>query len=172
MNELLNQDLERYPNAKSLPRFQKYLRKCQTSKNKIIKLFNKVIYYKFARKNHIEIPASTKINGGLYVGHPFCITINPAAVIGYNCNIHKGVTIGQENRGVRQGTPVIGNEVWIGVNSTIVGKIKIGNDVLIAPNSYVNCDIPDHSIVFGNPCVIKYKDNATEGYINRKCDIK
>lgn len=171
MNELLNKDLERYPNTKSVPRFQKYLRKCQTSKNRITKLFYKVIYYKLARKNHIEISVSTKISGGLYIGHPFCITINPAAIIGYNCNIHKGVTIGQENRGVRQGAPVIGDEVWIGVNSTIVGKINIGNDVLIAPNSYVNCDIPDHSIVFGNPCVIKYKENATEGYINRKCDV-
>lgn len=83
-------------------------------------------------------------------------------------NIHKGVTIGQENRGERKGTPVIGDEVWIGINSTIVGAIHIGNDVLIAPNAFVNCDIPDHSIVFGNPCIIKPKNNATEGYINNK----
>lgn len=65
------------------------------------------------------------------------------------------------------GTPVIGDKVWIGVNATIVGAIKIGNDVLIAPNAYVNCDVPDHSIVFGNPCIIKHRDNATEWYINR-----
>lgn len=65
------------------------------------------------------------------------------------------------------GTPVIGDKVWIGVNATIVGAIKIGNDVLIAPNAYVNCDVPDHSIVFGNPCIIKHRDNATEDYINR-----
>ena len=90
MNELLNKDLERYQNTKSIPRFQKYLRKCQTSKNRITKLIYKVIYYKLARKNHIEISASTKISGGLYFGHPFCITINPAAIIGHNCNIHKG----------------------------------------------------------------------------------
>ena len=70
--------------------------------------------------------------------------------------------------GGRQGTPVIGNEVWIGINATIVGKVTIGDDVLIAPNSYVNCDVPSHSIVFGNPCIIKHRENATEGYINRK----
>lgn len=58
--------------------------------------------------------------------------------------------------------------MWIGINAVIVGKVNIGNDVLIAPNSYVNCDVPDHSIVFGNPCIIKYRDNATEGYVNRK----
>lgn len=46
-----------------------------------------------------------------------------------------------------------------------MGKVYIGNDVLIAPNTFVNCDIPDHSIVIGNPCVIKHKDHATEGYL-------
>lgn len=100
--------------------------------------------------------------------HAYCITINVNAQMGRNCNIHKGVTIGQENRGTREGCPTIGDEVWIGINATIVGNVKIGNDVLIAPNTYVNCDIPDHSVVFGNPCIIKHKDNATEGYINNK----
>ena len=116
----------------------------------------------------MEISIKCKIGGGLYIGHPYCITINPNAQIGRNCNIHKGVTIGQENRGVRKGCPIIGDEVWIGINATIVGNVKIGNDVLIAPNSYVNCDIPDHSVVFGNPCIIKHKENATDGYINNK----
>lgn len=70
--------------------------------------------------------------------------------------------------GGRQGTLVIGNEVWIGINAAIVGNVTIGDDVLIAPNSYVNCDVPSHSIVFGNPCITKHRENATEGYINRK----
>lgn len=70
--------------------------------------------------------------------------------------------------GGRQGAPVIGNEVWIGINAAIVGKVTIGDDVLIAPNSYVNCDVPSHSIVFGNPCIIKHRENVTEGYINRR----
>ncbi len=104
------------------------------------------------------------------MGHAYNITINPNSVIGSNCNIHKGVTIGQENRGIRKGAPIIGNRVWMGVNSTIVGRITIGDDVLIAPNSYVNCDVPSHSVVFGNPCIIKHRDNATEGYVNNICE--
>ena len=114
----------------------------------------------------MEIPSSVKIGKGLYLGHPFCITVNSEAIIGESCNIHKGVTIGQENRGIRKGAPVIGDRVWIGINSAVVGKIRIGDDVLIAPNSYVNRDIPDHSIVFGNPCIVKERENATENYIN------
>ncbi|RDB66710.1 serine acetyltransferase [Eggerthella lenta] len=116
----------------------------------------------------LEIPIKTDIGYGVYLGHAFNITINPDAVIGRNCNVHKGVTVGRENRGKRKGAPRIGDEVWIGVNATVVGGIKVGSDVLIAPNSYVNCDVPDHSIVLGNPCRIIARDNATECYINRK----
>lgn len=115
-----------------------------------------------------EIWPKTKIGAGLFIDHPYGITINSKSTIGINCNISKGVTIGQENRGVRKGTPIIGNEVWIGTNAVIVGKIKIGDDVLIAPNSFVNCDIPSHSIVIGNPCRIIPRQNATEGYINNR----
>lgn len=70
---------------------------------------------------HIEISHKTSIGRGLYVGNPYGITKNANAIIVENCNIHKGVTIGQENRGKRVGTPIIGNCVWIGINSTIVG---------------------------------------------------
>ena len=62
----------------------------------------------------------------------------------------------------------MGDMVWCGVNSTIVGDITVGDDVLIAPNAYVNCDVPSHSIVFGNSCIVKPHENAAEGYINRR----
>lgn len=116
---------------------------------------------------HVEIDPSTKIGGGLYMGHAYCITINQKAVLGKNINIHKGVTIGQENRGKRKGVPAIGNNVWIGINAIIVGNITIGDDVMIGPGAYVNCDVPSHSIVIGNPCVIHHRENATEHYIDR-----
>lgn len=55
--------------------------------------------------------------------------------------------------------------MFLGTNSIVVGKVKIGNDVLIAPGAYVNFDVPDHSIVIGNPGKVIPKLNATEGYI-------
>lgn len=152
---------------KNPPIYQYWYRKCQNTTSLINTLFNICLRLSsFIYK--CEIPAKAKIGPGLYIGHPFCITINPKVTIGKNCNIHKGVTIGQENHGPRKGAPSIGDGVWIGVNVTIVGNIIIGDDVLIAPNSYVNCDVPSHSIVFGNPCIIKHKENATEGYINNR----
>ncbi len=115
----------------------------------------------------LEIPWNLKVGKGLYLGHAYNITIHPDCEIGEWCNIHKGVTIGQQNRGKRKGAPKIGNRVWIGVNATIVGKVVIGDDVLISPNAFVNCDVPSHSIVIGNPCEIHHHDNATMDYINQ-----
>jgi serine O-acetyltransferase len=131
-----------------------------------LKLLYKVLFRIWADSRGLEITANSQIGGGLYMGHAYNITINARAKIGRNCNIHKGAVIGQENRGKRKGYPTIGDRVYIGINSVIVGNVTIGDDVLIAPNSYVNVDIPSHSVVFGNPCVIKHRDWATEGYVN------
>lgn len=150
-----------------MPKFQIWYRRAQEAQNSLLKKICRKLFNRYRAERYIELDAETQIGAGLYFGHAYCITINPKAVLGKNINLHKGVTIGQENRGKRKGTPLIGDNVWIGVNATVVGAIKIGNDVLIAPNAYVNCDVPDHSIVFGNPCIIKHRDNATEGYINR-----
>lgn len=131
-------------------------------------LLFRLLFKRAAKRRCIEISPETPVGGGLYLGHDWGITINPRARIGKNCNLHKGVTIGQENRGARKGVPIIGDEVWIGVKATVVGAVTVGDDVLIAPNSYVNCSIPSHSVVFGNPCQVRTRENATDGYINRK----
>ena len=134
-------------------------------------IFGKVFYgiklRRLSEKSQIQIPKATKIGEGFYIGHSGRIIINSEAVLGKNINIATGVTIGQENRGKRKGVPTIGDNCWIGSNSVIVGNITIGSDVLIAPLSFVNFDVPDHSIVIGNPAKIISKENATEGYITK-----
>lgn len=127
--------------------------------------FSKFMLYKLKKKYGLEISSKCIIGKGFYVGHPYNITIGDGVILGKNVNVHKGCTIGTSNRG-KIGSPVIGNNVYIGINSTIVGNISVGNDVLIAPNCYVNIDIPDHSVVIGNPAVIHSKLNATENYVN------
>lgn len=122
--------------------------------------------YRISKKYGIESSTSAKIGRGLYLGHPYNITVAGEAELGNNVNLHKGCTIGRENRGKRVGAPKIGNNVYIGINAVVVGNIRVGNDVLIAPNSYVNFDIPDHSIVIGNPAVVHIKEGATKDYVN------
>ena len=121
--------------------------------------------HRYTIKYGLEISPNAFIEEGLYLGHPYNITVAEGVHIGKNVNIHKGCTIGRECRGKRKGVPTIGNKVWIGINATVVGNVHIGDDVLIAPNSYVNFDVPDHSIVIGNPGIIHHKDEATKLYI-------
>lgn len=170
-NELLGKDLQRYATTRfrGSTLFPNLFQEVSRGKGRVENNYQ-VIYKLPAHISHNDIAENAIIGPGLYIGHPYCITIGGSAVIGSNCNIHKGVTIGRENRGEREGIPTIGNDVWIGINAVIVGKIVIGDDVLIAPNSFVNSDIPSHSIVFGNPCIVQHKDKATEGYISRRVE--
>ena len=161
-------DMYRYGASKVdkyIKKWNYFFRRCQYASGGK-KIIWHLLLLKHGAKHGIEIDYPVKIGKGLFIAHPYGITINDKCIIGMNCNIHKGVTIGQENRGKRQGTPIIGDNVWIGMNVTIVGNIIIGNDVLIAPNTYLNCDVPSHSIVLGNPARIIVKDNATSEYIN------
>lgn len=117
------------------------------------------------KKYHIQIPYDVEIGGGINIQHLGRIIIAPKVKIGRNCDIFTGVTIGREFRGPREGVPIVGNECWIGPNAVIVGKIIIGDDVLVAPNSFINFDVPSHSIVVGNPGKIIPKENATDKYL-------
>ena len=178
MNKTFKKDLYRYYGDRGEPILKKIFRplelkyisvyrKANTCKFLPLKLFYMLRLFLLSEKTQIQIPARTSIGEGLYIGHLGRIIINPEAKLGKNINLATGVVIGVENRGKRKGAPVISDNCWIGANAVIVGNVKIGSDVLIAPLAYVNFDVPDHSIVVGNPGKIIPKENATEGYI---CD--
>jgi serine O-acetyltransferase len=176
MNNVFKKDLYRYYGEEGEPLLKKIFRPLEL---KYISVFRKANMCKFlplklfymlrlmymSHKTHIQIPARTSIGEGLYIGHLGRVIIHPEAKLGKNINIGTGVTIGMENRGKRKGTPVISDNCWIGTNAVVVGNIKIGSDVLIAPLAYVNFDVPDHSVVVGNPGRIIPKENATVEYV-------
>lgn len=120
---------------------------------------------KLSLKSGIGLYVNLNINHGLIIGHAGPIIMNGDAVFNGNIMITHGVTVGRDIRGKRAGAPTFGHNVVLRANSVIVGKINIGDDVLIAPNTFVNFDVPSHSIVIGNPATIHHRDNATEGHI-------
>lgn len=146
--------------------FLRALRYAQFTENKLFRFLYRIRLRSLQKRTSMNISWRTKIGKGFYIGHVGPIAINEKAVIGDNCNISFGVVIGADNRGIRKGSPIIGNQVWIGTNAVVVGNITIGDDVLIAPGSFVNFDVPPHSVVIGNPGVIHKKDNATAGFIS------
>ena len=142
-------------------RFMRLWRSYQRRKSPITRL--RIV--RMCRKYGLEISVGAEIGEGFYIGHPYNITVAEGVRIGRNVNLHKGCTIGRENRGKRQGVPTIGNNVYVGINAVIVGNITVGDDVLIAPNSFVNQDIPPHTVVTGNPAVLHPKEDATKDYV-------
>ena len=147
-------------------RYMKLWRRASQKMTPLLRL--SLLHYE--RKYGLEISPSAKLGEGIYLGHPYNITVGAGVILGNNVNLHKGCTVGRENRGKRVGAPVIGDCVSVGINATVVGNIYIGNDVIIAPNSFVNFDVPDHSVVVGNPGVIHHRENATDGYIGFRID--
>lgn len=148
-------------------RYIYYLRKAsQHKKMSILEMYYRLIVRKLSYKFGFQIPVTTSIGKGFYIGHFVTVVINGKAKIGENCNIAHSTIIGQANRGKLEGYPTIGDTVWIGTGSVIVGNIKIGNNVLIAPNSFVNTDIPDNSLVIGNPAKVIDNEDQTKGYID------
>lgn len=139
-------------------------RKCQQSKNNVIKVFWLIFLRLCMLRTGIQIPYQTQIKEGFRIAHFGNIVINPKAIIGKNFNVANGVTIGNAS-GKKSGTPIIGNDVYISANAVVVGGVKIGNDVLVAPNAFVNIDIPNGAIAIGNPCQIISKDKASDKYI-------
>jgi len=188
MNEtanLINSDLFRYTGDISSRsflyhllfntgfRYSFILRKCSHFQKKktffgnLIYLIYYSLWYHYSVKYSIHIPPATKIGYGLYLGYGENITVTESAIIGNNVNLNHGAVIGRTNRGKKMGSPTIGDCVWIGTNAIVVGKISIGNNVLIAPLSQVHFDIPENSVVAGNPAKI-ISSNGTDDYVTKK----
>ena len=112
----------------------------------------------------ISIPYSAKIGHSFYIGHFGNIIINANSIIGDNCNISQGVTVGVSGRGEKRGVPVIGNNVYMGANATIAGAIEVGDNAVIGANSLVVSSVPKGATVVGVPASV-VNTNGSTGYI-------
>ncbi len=149
-------------------------RYCHYYAQKHTNLFEKVRYafcmYRFKKLQHqcgIEMHKRTKIGAGLRLPHKGSIVIHPAAVIGKNCEIMQGVTIGNNILKDRNKVAVIGDEVMICAGAKIIGEITVQNHVVIGANAVVNKDVETGVIVAGVPAKVVGK--AGNEYLINLC---
>lgn len=107
-----------------------------------------------------SVPASCKIGKGTKFGYGgIAVVMHARTVIGTNCMIGQGVTIGGKSGWYE--VPVIGDNVIINAGAKIIGPVKIGDNVEIGANSVVVKDVPSNCVVAGIPAKI-LKSNMTE----------
>lgn len=110
----------------------------------------------FARpQNNLEFFTETKkIGWGLVIWHGFSTVINVEAM-GEDCEIWQNVTIGKSSTANIKNRPIIGDRVKITANATVIGNIKIANDVTVGAGTVVVKDIPhEGAIVVSQPSKI------------------
>lgn len=99
-----------------------------------------------------SIPKSATIGPGLRIWHFGSIFIHPDTVMGANCTLRQGVTIG--NRHAGGAVPIIGSNVEFGAYAQVLGGIRIGNDCRIGAMAVVLSDMPDGATAVGIPARI------------------
>lgn len=108
----------------------------------------------------IEIHPAAKIGRGLFIDHGTGVVIGETTVVGDDCTIYQGVTLGGtgKHRGKRH--PTLGNNVMVGAGAKVLGPITIGDNVRIAAGAVVLSDIPDNSTAVGVPARVVRRNGA------------
>jgi serine O-acetyltransferase len=114
------------------------LRQCHT----LLNLWSQIV-------TNVRIGLDAQIGPGLLLIHAQGAIIHPDAVIGLNCTLMQGVTIG--NRDATNRVPRIGANAELGAYAQILGGIKLGDNVHVGALSVVIRDVPDNTVVAGVP---------------------
>ncbi len=99
----------------------------------------------------IEIHPGAKIGKRLVIDHGSGVVIGETSVIGDDCLIHHGVTLGAKTNETGDRHPKLGNNVIVGVGAQIIGNCKIGDNAVIGASAVVVKDVGENDIVAGIP---------------------
>lgn len=143
------------------------LRKCFTKP--YLWFLDTMSHEKYAKKIGVNMGANCRVYGKVSWGtEPWIITLGDNVHITAECRFvtHDGATLLFRDREptLELTRPVtIGNNVYIGTRSMILGGVNIGNNVIVGAGSIVTHDIPDNSVAVGIPArVIKTADEYFE----------
>ncbi len=108
----------------------------------------------------IEIHPGAKIGKGLFIDHGAGVVIGETAVIGDNCTIYQGVTLGGTGKDTGKRHPTLGNNVMVGAGAKLLGNFTVGDNAKIAAGAVVLGDVPENSTAVGIPARVVRRDGA------------
>lgn len=131
---------------------------------KKIPVVPKLIYFLQFFIFNSSVPPSVSIGIGTRFAYGgIGVVIHADAVIGKNCTIGQGITIGGKSKSMI--IPKIGDDVYLGAGSRILGPITIGDNVIVGPNSVVVKSITSNVIVVGVPAKVIKSNIVIKDYV-------
>ena len=113
------------------------------------------------RKTGIEIHPGAQIGKGLFIDHGNGVIIGETTIIGDNCTLYQGVTLGGTGKEHGKRHPTIGNNVMISAGAKVLGSFKIGDNSKIGSGSVVLHEVPPKSTVVGVPGRVVERQKTT-----------
>lgn len=111
----------------------------------------------------IEIHPGARIGERFFIDHGSGVVIGETTIIGDDCLVYQGVTLGGTGKEKGKRHPTLGNHVVVGTGGKVLGNIHIGNHVKVGAGSVVIRDVPDYSTVVGVPGrVVRQRLNASD----------
>lgn len=108
----------------------------------------------------IEIHPGATIGKGLMIDHGMGVVIGETTVIGDNCTIYQGVTLGGTGKDTGKRHPTLGNNVMVGAGAKVLGPFNIGDNTKIAANAVVLKEIPESSTAVGIPARVVRREGV------------
>jgi serine O-acetyltransferase len=121
---------------------------------KVFSLIYRVAYKLAQIVTGIELPCEVEVGRNFVIDHFGGVVVSGYARFGNDCRIRTGVVVGLA-RVDDPCAPKIGDNVDIGAGAKLLGRITIGNNVVIGANAVVVRDVPDDSIAAGVPAVVR-----------------
>lgn len=115
---------------------------------------------KAVRKTGIEIHPGAQIGKGLFIDHGSGVIIGETTIIGDNCTLYQGVTLGGTGKEQGKRHPTLGNNVMVSAGAKVLGSFTIGDNCKIGAGSVVLEEVPPNCTVVGIPGRIVKRNNA------------
>jgi serine O-acetyltransferase len=107
----------------------------------------------------IEIHPGARIGEGFFIDHGMGLVIGETTVIGDDCHLFQGVTLGGTSTRRAKRHPTLGHGVVVGAGAKIIGAVTIGDNSKIGAGSVVVTNVPANATVVGVPGhIVAYVD--------------
>lgn len=125
-----------------------------------LKFLARWISQRCVRRTNIEIHPAAQIGRRLFIDHGTGVVIGETTIIGDDCTIYQGVTLGGTGKDKGKRHPTLGNHVMVGSGAKVLGPIEIGDHVRIAAGAVVLDNIPENSTAVGVPARVVKRNGA------------